>query len=169
MARNFRPARKDKLWSSLDAFQSTHTANGTIIGSSLAFAQSRTVLRMIGSFLVMPQNNVAAADSATLTLGIGRVSSDAAALGSTAMPDPNDQPEFPWLYWASRSLRFLITATPSTGQELAGYASVDFDIRTMRKVKAGESIAVVSQYVDVTGTPSLTLVWSGCRVLLTEG
>ncbi len=164
MARHGGGNRMGKEWRFLPGVKSDMTANATFIGSSLAFTSAATVLRMIGEYVIAPTSAPTALDEVIIAAAIGVVSSDAAAVGSSAMPDPNAEPEYPWLYWASHDFYF-----PGADPEAAiASASVrkTFDIRSMRKIKPRESLVWVFQYADGTGTPPMTLGMGNVRILV---
>lgn len=114
-----------------------------------------TVIRMIGEVSVSPDEaGVVAGDSAIVTFGIGVVSSDAAAVGSTAMPDPGAEADYPWLWWHGVTLHF-----PAVGEALQqGVRTIQVESKGMRKVGAGQALALVVQYVDVSGFPPVDVL-----------
>jgi len=167
MADRMRVPRKEKQWGFLPGVETALTADATVGLASLAFSSKQTVLRMIGSLLLTPTGTVTALDSARIVFAIGRVSTDAATLGATALPDPAGEPEYPWLYWTTMQVRFASSGAPATGRAVGGSMRESFDIRSMRKFSPGESLISVVQYVDRVGAPALTLDQSEIRVLLT--
>ena len=59
-----------------------------------------TILRTLGEVLVaLAQTGVVAGDQVFVTIGLGLFSSDAVAVGPTAVPEPSDEAEFDWLWW----------------------------------------------------------------------
>ena len=166
MARQFRSnTRMVKAWDGMAGQANAITASSTFLASGLLnFAEPFTILRMLGEYTIGPTSAPAALDNADVTIGIGVVSTDAATLGATALPDPADEPEFPWLYWASHDFFFAGTgAQPAI--EVAGLRR-SFDIKSMRKVKPRESLIVVGQYTDRVGAPPLQINVQQTRVLL---
>jgi len=157
--------RMAKEWSKISASVNNLTGGGTTAGGSLGFAIPGTVLRMIGDYYLAPGNaTIVAGDAATVTIGIGLVSSDVVALGATAFPDPADEPEFPWLYYRSHGLFFgQGTDDPGNAGESVRIA---FDIRTMRKFKPRESLVWAVQYEDDGGAPAIRLGIGHVRVLI---
>ncbi len=121
---------------------------------------------MLGGFVVTNSDTVVAKDSAEVTVAIGVVSSDALGVGSIAMPDPFDEPDYPWLYWASIPLFWPVAGSPRAGSSEAEARAVAFDIRSMRKIKPREGLAMVAQYTDNTGTPPVTITAAKTRVLV---
>ena len=167
MARNagVRSARKEKQWEAIPSIIDTMTGNATSVGGSLGFSSKQTVLRMLGEYVVNPSLATAAADQVKITLGLAKVSTDAATLGATAVPDPAGDANFSWLYWAEHVFFFGGTsADPASG---ASYLRRSFDIRTMRKFGPAESLLWVFQYSNIAGNPPVTLSVGQTRVLLT--
>jgi len=121
---------------------------------------------MLGEYSIFPTAAPAAGDEMEFCIGIGVVSSDAATVGASAMPDPCDEPEYPWLYWASHPFGFNGTAVETA--LASGSVRKHFDIKSMRKIKPSESLVVIGQYADIgsAGEPPMTIVVGGLRVLL---
>jgi len=105
--------RMAKHWHSIAASTAAATVDVTTIGAVLALDGPWTVIRMIGEYCIFPTNNVVAGDHAEVSVGIGVISSDAAAAGSASAPDPGSEPEFPWLYWSSHEFFFRNTSAPA--------------------------------------------------------
>ncbi len=158
-----------KQWAFIPAIQLSPTSATTLLGGSLAFAEANTVLRMLGGYLITPDGATVAGDAAQLTVGIGVISTDAFAAGAGSVPDPNGEPEYPWLYWRDHQLRYPSATTVLKGegdQTGAGTERVHFDIKSMRKLKPRESLVFIVSYTDVTGTPPLKLDVGRTRVLI---
>ena len=168
MANRSNVPRKEKQWGSLGGQQFDLTADGTSSSVvSLSFTSSQTILRMIGHVLVSATGTIVADDSVIVTLGLAKVSTDAAAVGSTAMSDPAQEPEFPWLFWLSIPVRWPEGGSPVQGRELPGVFRREFDIRTMRKFKPRESLVWVLEYSNTGGNPPVTVSLGDTRILLT--
>ncbi len=165
MARNFGTQRKAKLWAGIPTTLLGLTADNTFLGGSLAFTSPQTVLRMLGEYVIGPASAVVAGDDVEITVALGKVSTDAFALGASAVPDPNGEPEYPWLYWKQHVFTFPTTS----GDPSAATGSVrqSYDIKTMRKFTARESLVWVINYGDLGGAPPMTLVLGQTRVLTT--
>jgi len=165
MADRFRAPRKEKQWAGFPGTVLALTGSGTNLGTSIPFTSVQTIMRMIGEYVIVPTSDPVATDHATVAVGICKVSTDAFTLGATAMPDPNAEPEFPWLYWASHDFYFGDTsADPNSAGATLRHS---FDVRTMRKFRPGESAVVVVQYANVAGFPPLTFTYGQIRALLT--
>ncbi len=158
-----RGPKMGKQWVSIPGAVIPHTADGTLGGGLLDSTTAQTVLRMLGSYIVWPTTAPTAGDQAVISLGIGIVSSDAAALGATAMPDPSGEPEFPWLFWEEHDFRWGTTSLDPNG---LGFVRRHFDIRSMRRMKPREALVAVTQYTDLSGTPAVTISMAQTRVLI---
>ena len=160
-----RGPRMPKHWHSIPSISLAFTSSSTLQGGSLALDGPWTVIRMLGSYLIAPTagGTFVAGDAADIVVGIGVVSSDAFAAGAGSMPDPAGEPEYPWLYW--KDTQFSLLGAPA-GDEALSTARVEFDIRSMRKIKPRESLAVVAQYADRSGNPPYTVRFGRTRVLV---
>ena len=165
-----RGPRMTKEWNSIVGTNLVFTADATALNTfALSVAAPVTVLRMLGSAMLHPTTGgtFGSGDKARVTLGIGVISTDAFAAGSASVPDPASEPEFPWLYWADL-LFFAFSATSLGEQPFAGHR-VEFDIRSMRKMKPRESLVIIGQYTDLVGAPPLTVQIGQTRILLATG
>ncbi len=165
MARQFAPKRMQKDWFGIAQSASGLTGSTTVLLAALISLQAQTVIRMIGEYVISPTpgGTFVAGDRVEIALGIAVVSSDAAALGSTAMPDPIGDEAYPWLFWASHKLIFA-GASPG-GDEITAHVRRSFDIKSMRKMKADQDLVLVAQYVDLVGAPPITVDTGTVRVL----
>ncbi len=153
-----------KEWVSIPGKVALLTATGTVGGSKFDFSTAGTVLRMIGEYCIGPTSAPTAVDGCTIGIGIGIVSTDAATLGATALPDPVLEPNYPWLYWGVHDFYFSTNeADPSAAN---GSVRRHFDIRSMRKFKPRESLVCVIEYVDSVGAPPMHFDASAIRVLV---
>ncbi len=159
--------RKDKSWSLLAGGQATPSADGTtLLGSSLLALEALTVMRFLGEYAIAPSATPVAGDGVRLTIGIGVFSADAVAAGVASLPDPEDEPDFPWIYWMGHSIIFA-TADPDPSN-LGASLRHSFDIRFMRKLKPRQSVQAVVQYANVSGNPAMRIGLGGVRVLVAE-
>jgi len=162
-----RSKRMAKEWSFIPATVVAMTANATFVGGSLLLAGPATILRVIGEYIIgNTVAGVSASDSAIVTVALGVMSSDAVALGASAMPDPGAEGEYPWLYYSSHPFWFNTAGTPAYDEAPRAAVRKSFDVRSMRKMKARESLGLVLQYEDVVGAPPLEFVPGNFRVLL---
>ncbi len=164
MSNGRRGQRMTKEWTGIGGGVVLFTASATALLGALGSTFPNTVLRLIGEYIIMPTSAPDALDAVTVAVGIGVVSTDAATLGSTAMPEPSQEREFPWLYWAEHDLYF----PTNTATNASSGASVrrSFDVKSMRKVKPGQSCVFVAQYLDVVGAPPIRFASSTTRLLI---
>ncbi len=161
-------ARQAKDWVPLPSTVLALTASGTFGAPILNFTDARTILRMLGEYVISLTGAAATADQVSITVALGLVSSDAAAVGASALPDPNGEPDYPWLYWASHMFNYpqAIATGGDSNPGDAGALRRKFDARSMRKVKARESLVWVVEYMDIAGTPPITVQLGITRVLV---
>jgi len=170
--RGVRTPRRRKSWDSFTGSVLTLTANGTSIGSAaLSFAESgRTIMRVLADINVSFHTavSITASDSADITCGLAIVTADAFSAGAGSLPDPEDEPNFPWLMWKHINIYAFLAETSTQPFIPAGDASFrwEVDSRVMRKMRAGEALVWVVQYVDITGTPSVSVRVGTTRVLV---
>ncbi len=158
----FRGTRMAKEWNVLPVGSNDFTADGTALLGSLAFMIPGTILRMLGEYVIAPTTNPVALDQVTLTVGVGFVSTDAAAAGAASMPDPAVEGEFPWLYWASHAFVYEdVNGVYSPAEAVRK----SFDVKTMRRFKPRQSLVCVVQYQEVTVAPPMSIVAAPTRVL----
>ena len=165
MADRFRTPRKEKLWAGVPGISAAISVAGTTVGGGFAFTSPQTVLRMLGEYTLVAAPTPTADDFCVITVALGKVSSDAATLGATAVPDPAGEPEYPWLYWAAHPMYFGAAAVD--GASASNSVRQTFDIRSMRKFKARESLLWVIEYSDLNGTPSIRMILGQTRILTT--
>ncbi len=154
-----RAPRQRKHWHNLGpSGVVTFAANASGILASFEDADRDpfTVMRILGELSVAPESaGVVAGDQALMTTAIGVVSADAVAIGDTAMPDPSDEADYPWLWWAATFIDF------ASVDDLGGAVRyVPVESKAMRKIGPGQALVAVSQYTDRTGTPPLALMFS---------
>ncbi len=130
----------------------------------LNFTGPGTILRMLGEYVIVPTAAPVAGDEALVTVGIGMVSTDAAALGETAMPDPASDADYDWLYWSSHRLVFGTTSVDPSS--LGASVRKLFDVRSMRKFKPSSSLVMVVQLESGIGDPPVTISVGYTRVLI---
>ncbi len=167
MANGHRGTRMSKQWAAIPSIDLTFTADGTSLGGALAFTVPSTVIRMLGDVTIGNTAAVTALDAVIIGMSIGVVSTDAFAAGAASVPEPLEEPEYPWLYWASKAFFYPNTSSPlaSTGDpRMSDRFSID--IRSQRKLKPRESLCWIVQYGDITGAPPMTVQIANTRVLL---
>ena len=140
------------------------TASGTSIGGILTFAEPATILRCRGFCQASFDATMQVGDSIDVTWGLGIVSADAAAVGASAVPDPETDPEYPWLWWDSMQLRSNLAA----GVNAWGLSAqrIDIDTKAMRWVKPQQALLLVAQIGTIAGAPVTDLEFGNIRVLV---
>ncbi len=168
MADRFRGPRMPKHWHFMNGASLGLSADSTVLGSAglVGGGTPFTVIRMLGGYIIGPTSAPAALDDVTIGVGIGVVSADALAAGAGSVPDPIEEPDFPWLYW--RSHDFFFAGTDPESANVSASLRVDFDIKSMRKIKPREALIVVVQYANTVGNPPLHVGVQQTRVLVAE-
>ncbi len=162
----FRGQRMEKDWSSISASNVDMTADGTTAGGSIGFANSATILRIMGDYVIFPTigGTFAAGDQVLINVGLGVVSSDAFAVGGGSLPDPVSDPGYPWLYWRTHAFQ-IFDSTPNLQGDIEN-VRVAFETKAMRKVKAGQTLGWMVEYADIVGAPPFTFLCGQARILL---
>jgi len=161
--RDFGGRKRRKQWVTIVGSDTDFVGNATSLFAGTLLGNEQTVLRVLGEYIIDPTSAPVVNDSARISLGIGVVSTDAATLGATAMPDPGSG-EYPWLYWGTHPMSFRSTTLdPSSA---ASTVRRTFDVKSMRKMALGQSLVAVAEYEDIAGTPPLTITLSHFRVLV---
>ncbi len=162
-----RTRRRPKEWRFIPSSTFAIAGAATQANSSLAISESgATIMRMLGGYVLAPSvvGAPVAGDRETVTVGIGIVSTDAVAVGASALPDPAGEPEYPWLYWRAHSFIYPTTSLDPSGA--AGSARVEFDIRSMRKLSNRTSLVFVIQVSGGNGDPDMIMIQDQVRVLV---
>lgn len=159
-----RGPRQRKHWHSLGTnILVEMTGNGTfLLGSFTAGGgEPFTFLRGLGELVIGPDEaGIVIGDSARVTVGLGIVSADAVVVGASAVPDPADEPDYPWLWWYASHLLFISGSASNTSTVGLESSRVEISTKAMRKVGPRESLVMVAQYEDLVGTPPLDVVAS---------
>ena len=154
-----------KEWAGIPSLINEIGANATILGGSLAFTAPATILRARGRLYAQFDETVQVGDRIIVTFGLGIVSTDSYTVGSTAMPDPGGEPEYPWLWWGQVMLEAGVAAGHSGGFGPTAQ-QLEVDTKAMRKIKPGQSLAWVWELAGAAGSP-VTIVSQGeTRVLI---
>ncbi len=168
MARRRLPVRAGKkidfkAWLAMPSLAQAITANATFIPSGfINFAAPGTILRARGKFDVQfVAGGLTAADHVKFAFGLAVLSTDAVALGPTALPDPAGDVDYPWIYWTEFFLRSISADVTEVGVQ---YREV-VDSKAMRKIKPNETLTWVGQYVNITGNPNVQVSFAQTRVL----
>jgi len=146
----------------------TMTGNATALLDSFSFSEAGTIMRLVGGEILLSfaTQTLVASDAAALTVGIGLVSTDAAAAGAASMPDPASDSVYDWIWWYTSILRNM-NVTTETGLFAQGAAvsRIPINSKAMRRFKGAQSLVAVVQYADVNGAPTVFVDFAGVRVL----
>ena len=116
-----------------------------------------TLVRLRGMFQIRLQTADASGAGFTYTLGIGIVTSDAFAIGVTAIPDPFDDADWGGWIWH----QFGVIKAPSEVLDLNQIPAqtIEIDSKAMRKFSNNETMFAAVQVAEVaTATMSAELV-----------
>jgi len=158
--------RQRKHWHGTVDATKDFTGTSTAIVSSFSIDGPVTILRTVGNILVSPTGGgtFVAADRARIVFGLGVVSTDAFAVGPSAMPDPGDEAEFDWLWWYITWIQVLDTGV---GDDMGVNERIVVASKAMRKMSQRHTLVMIAQYADEAGAPPMT-VQCGLRVLIGE-
>ena len=161
--------RQRKHWHAFGGAAAAISSDSTVLLDSFtaSSAEPFTVLRMIGEVGIgFANQTLVENDAASITIGIGVVSADAAALGATAMPDPLAEPDYSWLWWYSTVVRNMSVTTENLFAQGGGFTRKEINSKAMRKVGPREALVAIAQYSDVLGTPNITVDFASTRFLV---
>ncbi len=161
-----RSGRMTKQWLVANASDQFIMANNTVGAfGGINFSGAGTILRTLGEYIIAPTAAPVAADSAVIGVGVIVIGEDNFASGTAStLPEPIEDGEAPWLYRMVHPLFFGGT-DPQSGNG-AAYVRQLVDVKTMRRVRGDQTLGVIVQYSDVTGTPPLTWTMGSFRYLL---
>jgi len=100
-----------------------------------------TVTRTIGRLTVSINNDTALID-ATVAVGCGVMRNEALVAGIASLPDPEDDPDFEWLYYGVFGLKNPMNALRDGP---VSSLSVPFDVRGQRVVRSGWSLFWIAE------------------------
>jgi len=149
-----------KEWASVPGSSATLSTNTTTVLGSLAFAAPGTILRCRGFISALFNNTVQVGDILRLTFGLGIVSTDAVA--AVAVPDPDAEPEFPWLWWG----QIFLDSQAAPEAWGIGAQRYEVDTKAMRRFKPGTSLVWVMESTDAAGAPATNVRIGRTRVLI---
>ena len=126
-----------------------------ILGAGVVAVDEKfTIVRMRGELTMALQTVSAVDEGYHLTYGIGIVSADAFAVGASAVPNPQDDPEWPWMFHG-----FTAMISPSATLSDIGSAAVvrvPVDVKAMRILNPNETVFMAIDALEV-GTAVLNV------------
>jgi len=115
-------------------------------------AETKTVTRLIVDLEVGMQATSESEGEMVIDVGVGVCSDEAFVLGSTAIPDPNIEGDYPMNGWLYIATGWVTQSLPTGGTPTAMWrtnAVFKADIRTQRKVDRGR-LFLKLQNTDIT-------------------
>ncbi len=137
----------------------------TLLGGSIAFTEARTIVRCRAS-IATSIDGPTISDQCRFIIGLGIVSTDAFAVGSTAMSDPNGDADYPWLWWYQSQLQSQVNVANDAA--LSAAERITVDSKAMRKVKPWQSLVWVVAYEQTNASPVADIMIGITRVLIYE-
>jgi len=114
-----------------------------------------TIVRIRGGFDIWLEAAVSVGDGYNpVAVGIGIVSSDAFAIGATAMPGPLSDPEWDWM-WVGYIGGLVGESTTEVFQGM-GFHRFDIDTKAMRKIHPNEVVFGMLELGTEQGAATVT-------------
>lgn len=159
-------SHRQALWSDILTEMAGVAIAGKTLGSQssfgLAVAESITLIRSRGTAFIH-FDPASIADSLAVGLGLGIVTSDAFAIGQTAMPGPLSDAGWDWVWIKELIMGPTFTATED-GTNIGHNLWVDIDSKAMRKMKDNQVLAFVAEIQVVSGGGTVD-IGATCRHL----
>ena len=158
---------RETRWLDIDPTAATIAAGGAVITHSLTAVELAlrpfTIVRTRG-LLWTRSDQAAATELYVMSMGICVVSDQAAGIGVTAVPTPEDDRSSDlWFVYESLMNEFVFVS--ATGFQAGGVGtSTKFDSKAMRKVEDGQDVVVVVES-DVLSASGQIIIVSG-RMLI---
>ena len=153
----------NKEWQATPFSQSVIAADGTSPGGGITFAIPATILRMRGYVQAVMDSSAQVGDDIVLTFGFAVLATDAFIVGAS-LPDPFDEPSFPWLWWGEMTL-IAQTTTPVMGWGPHAQR-LEVDSKAMRRVKPNQTLGGIVQASGATGAPNTIVTFGSIRTLI---
>ena len=154
-----------KQWDAAPGLLTSFTGNQSALSGGLSFTQPATLLRFRGYVSAfMGESGATVADRMIMTFGLMIMSTDAFTAGPASLPDPATEPEFPWIWWNELGLHTEV----ASGAEAWGVQAlrIELDSKAMRKIKPGETVALIVQSTNQVGAPVVEVDIGQLRVLI---
>ena len=138
----------------------------TIIGEGVTPTVSPlTIVRTHGQMSLALFTAAAAGDGFLVAVGQGIVSEDAFAVGTTALPGPLTDPEWPGWYYHRIVYMISMDATPA-GSDVLTQVSLNLETKGMRKLGLNEITMLIIEVIEI-GTATME-VFGLTRVLFKD-
>ena len=142
-------SRRTSVWFQLNIASTAVAGDAVVLIASFdaaALLQRLFTVVRTRFLLHMESDQLSASENPRGALGMAVVSSDAIAVGVTAVPDSIGDSDAPWFVWQACDSSFILASAVGF-IEPAGF-NVEVDSKAMRKVGANEDVAIV--YEDAT-------------------
>jgi len=138
--------------------------DGTLQSNGFAFDGPATILRARGYVQAIFDATQQVGDAAKYTFGLGIVSTDAFSAGAASMPDPEGEPDYPWLWWGQMFMKSQVAAGVNAWGTSA--QRLEVDTKAMRRVQPGKTICYVCQITGAAGAPVSDITFGSTRILI---
>jgi len=154
--------RRNRAWADFNV-DTNLAAAGEAVVNLLANAtvnlDTITVTRIIGRLLVVPSVIANATVSIQrVAMGIGVASTEAFAIGVTAIPSPSDVTDFPARGWLWKQLGIMVNQQDSGTVEAWHFPELVFDVRAQRKVDKGILFLKLRNDDVIAGTTAVKVI-----------
>ena len=160
---------RNRAWADLRLVAETLNLTGSLLDNLLEVAptvDTLTAVRIVGDLTVEFDPTSTHSDQLNvIDVGIGVASQEAFALGTTALPDPRTQADYPPRGWLYINTQPVMNSIDATNQAIATRpARFQFDIRSMRKIDKGVLYLLIQSSAG-KGSGVTTLVSGRVRTL----
>ena len=152
-----------KQWNAAPGLTAEVRTTTLTVGGLLSFSSPATILRWRSYWSGILDETRQIGDEMLLIYAIGVFSTDAVVAG--ALPDPIQEPEYPWVFWDEMVLNSF-SISDARAPWGPGAQRREVDSKALRKVKPGESLVYVVQSADVSGAPVTLIDVGQLRVLI---
>jgi len=112
-----------------------------VIGGGLGLLdEETTITRMIGVVMARVRLTTVEAE-ATIAVGCAVVRAEALVAGVAALPSPESDPDFEWLYYGV----FPMVTGMTAGAEESSTIILPFDVRSQRIVRSGSTVVWLAE------------------------
>ena len=147
------PARRASSWedgpggTTIQSFSST--GSGFLGAGAQALRDGLTLVRLRGQAALYLSDVTSVLDGFVGAVGIGIFTAEAFAIGITAVPTPIADAKWDgWIYWKPFQLVSQTTTDTLLGEEVLGADKFEVDTKAMRKLREGDTVAMVMEVVE---------------------
>ena len=158
-----------KQWSLVAGLITEQSTAATGIGGGLSFEIPATILRLrgMGEVMVAFDETRQVGDRIVVTYALGVIATDLFENPATdVLPDPADEPEYPWLYIGQAQLECFVADGDGALGASVYRAALPLDSKAMRKVKPRQTLCWIVQRGGLAGAPVTLISIPPVRVLV---